>query len=123
MLGKVTDDISYSTTFLQQTSPRCVYSTAPIVILDSPFSALDNKIANTVLGKNCNLLNCPFIVKCQKSFFFQLFTENEERLKCNFVATAEKSFCYGNCILIGSSETWSYSQMLPSLSLSDVLIS
>ena len=31
---------------------RCVYSTAPIVILDSPFSAVDNNVANNILGKN-----------------------------------------------------------------------
>ena len=28
---------------------RCLYSTAPIVILDSPFSALDNKIVSNIL--------------------------------------------------------------------------
>ena len=30
---------------------RCVYSTAPIVILDSPFSAVDNNVANNILGR------------------------------------------------------------------------
>ena len=30
---------------------RCLYSTAPIVLLDSPFSALDNKLKKTSLKR------------------------------------------------------------------------
>lgn len=38
-------------TNLTMLTDRCLYSTAPIVILDSPFSALDNKIVHNILGK------------------------------------------------------------------------
>lgn len=42
---------------------RCLYSTAPIVILDSPFSALDNNIVNNIRGEaeRKGSVHCPLL--------------------------------------------------------------
>ena len=47
-----------------QNNFRCVYSTAPIVILDNPFSAVDNKVSSNILGKMKNNFIIKTNVKC-----------------------------------------------------------
>ena len=51
---------------------RCVYSTAPIVILDSPFSAVDNNVANNILGRifsSASVKKITFIKLFRESYY------------------------------------------------------
>ena len=41
---------------LKSNACRCLYSTAPIVLLDAPFTAIDNKLKQSIMEKVATIL-------------------------------------------------------------------
>ena len=41
---------------LKSNDCRCLYSTAPIVLLDAPFTAIDNKLKQSIMEKVATIL-------------------------------------------------------------------
>ena len=41
---------------------RCLYSTAPIVLLDAPFTAIDNRLKQSIMEKVATILTRPRLI-------------------------------------------------------------
>ena len=65
---------------LKSNDRRCLYSTAPIVLLDAPFTAIDNRLKQSIMDKVATILtrlrliffiNANSIVTITKRWFWE----------------------------------------------------